>query len=73
MYNRLHFMPLIQLDSILSNGSTERCCGITMGSIALGKLGLIVNAIGLHKTLEMSPWFLESVLHFVYKGEITSL
>jgi hypothetical protein len=35
--------------------------------IALGELGLVVNAIWLHKALDMSPGLIKSVAHFVNK------
>jgi hypothetical protein len=44
-----------------------------MCPVTLRQLGLIVNAIGLHKALEVAPRLVETVPHLVYKGEVVSL
>ena len=44
-----------------------------MGSISFWELGLIVNSVWFHETLEVSPGFVESVFDFLDKGEVRSL
>jgi hypothetical protein len=63
----LHFVPLIELERVLCNIGAERGSGVAVSPIALGELGLVVNAIWLHKALDMSPGLIKSVAHFVNK------
>ena len=44
-----------------------------MSPVTLRQLSLIVDAIGLHETLHVTPWLVESVAHFVNDGEIVPL
>lgn len=63
----LHFVPLVELERVLCNIGAERGSGVAVSPITLGQLGLVVNAIWLHKALDVSPWLVESVAHFVNK------
>lgn len=67
MHDRLHFVPLVQLEGVLCNIGTERSSGVTMSPITLGELGLIVNAIWLHKALYMPPGLVKSIAHLIYE------
>ena len=66
----LHLVPLVKLQSVLGDVRAERGSGVTVGPITLGKLGLIVNAIRLHKALNMPPRLIKSIAHLVHEGEI---
>lgn len=73
VYDWLHFMPLIELDGVVSDWCWEGCSSVTVCSISFGQLTLVVHAIGLHEALDMAPRLEELVLHLVNKGEVASL
>ena len=73
MYNGLHFVPLVKLESVLCDVSAEGSSGVTMSPITLRELSLIVDTIRLHETLNVSPWLIESVTHLVNEREIIAL
>src|SRR5687767_1734114 len=43
-----------------------------MSMITCGELSLIVLAVRLHETLNMSPWLMELVPDLVHEGEVVS-
>ena len=73
MNDGLHFVPLIKFECILSDISAEGSGSVTVCPVTLRQLGLIVDAIRLHETLEMAPRLVKAILDLVYKGEVISL
>ena len=73
MHNRLHFVPLVKLECVLCDISAEGSSSVTVGPVTLGQLCLIVDAIWLHKALEVAPRLIKAILHFVNKREVISL
>jgi hypothetical protein len=73
MYDRLHFVPLIKFECILSDISAEGSGSVTVGPVTLRQLGLIVDAIRLHEALQVAPRLVEAVLHLIHKREVISL
>lgn len=66
-------MPLIELNSVLGDGGAEGSSCVTMSSIPFRKLSLVVDAIGLNKTLNVTQRCVEPVSQLVHEGEVTSL
>ena len=66
-------MPLVELEGVLSDVSAERSSGVTVSPITFRELSLIVDAIRLHKALNVSPWLIESVAHLINEREVIAL
>jgi len=73
VHGRLHLMPLIQLNSVLSHRGTERSGGVTMKSVAFGHLGFVILTIRLHETLNVLHGGVESVNNLLEHREVRSL
>jgi hypothetical protein len=69
----LHFMPLIELNSILSNISAERSGRVTVQVITSRQLTLIIDTVRLHEALEMPVWLPHLIFNFVHEREVVTL
>lgn len=71
--DRLHFVPLVELDRVLGDVCTEGSGSVAVRPVALWKLRLVVHAIGLHEALEVPPWLVKPVANLVYEREIAAV
>jgi hypothetical protein len=65
-------VPLVQLDGVLCEGSTEGSGSIAVHAVAFGHLRLVVLAIWLDKTLDVTQRRVETVFDFLKHGKVVS-
>ena len=70
MDRRLHLVPLIQLNRVLSHGGTEGHGTITMQAVSLGHLRLSGGTIGRSEALDVLNRCAEPILDFLEDGEV---
>ena len=69
----LHLVPLVHLESVVSDGSRQVSSGVTMKTVAIRQLRLVVLTIWLDEGLNVSEWLLNFFLHSIHEGEVSSL
>jgi hypothetical protein len=73
MHSWLHFVPLVQLDRVLGEGSTERGSGVTMHAVTFWHLRLVIVTIWFDEALYVSHRCVEPIFDLFEDWEIVSL
>ena len=73
MHSWLHFVPLMQLNRVLSEGSTEGGCGVTVHTVTLWHLGLVIIPIWFNEALNVSHGCVKPIFDLLEDWEIVSL